>query len=79
MEVTVVFCSVTTWSLSHATGVDINQTLSAVGALRKQIDVLKHKKGSVRGAALTASWGVVTLLGLNAEGSHQRVGTSLGA
>lgn len=48
-----VFCSVTTWSLPHAMEIDINQTLSAVGALGKQMDVFKYKKGSVRDAALT--------------------------
>jgi len=53
VEVAVVFCSVTTWCLSHATEIDINQTLSAVKALRKQIDVSKHRKGNVREAALT--------------------------
>lgn len=48
-----VFCSVATWSLPHTTEMDINQTLSALGALRKQIDVFKYKKGNVRDVALT--------------------------
>lgn len=74
-----VFCSVTTWSLPHAVEIDINQTLPALGKTNGCFQVQARKCQRCSPDRLAVSWGVVVLLELNAEGSHEHMRTSLGA